>query len=107
MLTGSLGMLASASLGERTPVFEPVHGSAPELAGKGIANPLAQILSAALMLRYAFAEDRAASRIEEAVRTVLDEGWRTAEIAGSTSGSSGITVVGTAEMGDLVVGHLG
>ena len=107
MLTGSLGMLASASLGERTPVFEPVHGSAPELAGRGVANPLAQILSAALMLRHALGEERAASRIEAAVRTVLDEGWRTPDIAGSAGEDEGIRIVGTAEMGDLVAGHLG
>ena len=104
MLTGSLGMLSSASLGARTPVFEPVHGSAPELAGKGIANPLAQILSAALMLRHALGEESAAKRIENAVRAVLDERWRTVDI--SDSGTDSSRIVGTAEMGDLVVAHL-
>jgi 3-isopropylmalate dehydrogenase len=102
MLTGSIGMLPSASLDERSKgLFEPVHGSAPDIAGKNMANPLATILSSAMMLRYSFNEDAAARRIEGAVRRVLAKGLRTADIY-----QDGTRKVGTAEMGDAVVAAL-
>ncbi|MGD2170821.1 MAG: 3-isopropylmalate dehydrogenase [Gammaproteobacteria bacterium] len=102
MLTGSIGMLPSASLDENGKgLYEPVHGSAPDIAGKGLANPLATILSLAMMLRYSLRQTELASAIEEAVGTVLDRGLRTADIAGD--GES----VGTAAMGDAVVAALG
>ena len=79
-ITGSLGMLASASLGDSTALYEPSHGSAPDIAGKGIANPLAQILSVEMMLRYSFGMNEAADDIRRAVTEVLDEGWRTGDL---------------------------
>ncbi len=103
MLTGSIGMLPSASLNERGQgLYEPSHGSAPDIAGKGIANPLATILSAAMMLRFSLKQPEAAERIEAAVQKVLADGLRTADIA-----SDGCAVVGTAAMGDAVVRALG
>ncbi|MFT4190437.1 MAG: 3-isopropylmalate dehydrogenase [Comamonas sp.] len=103
MLTGSIGMLPSASLNSQNQgLYEPSHGSAPDIAGKGIANPLATILSAAMMLRYSLAEEAAAARIEAAVQNVLAQGLRTGDIH-----SSGTTRVGTAQMGDAVVKALG
>lgn len=104
MLTGSLGMLASASLGDRTALYEPSHGSAPDIAGQGIANPLAQILSVEMMLRYSFNEGDAADDIVRAVTAVLDEGWRTGDIR--QSDTSPDKIVGTERMGDLVVARL-
>jgi 3-isopropylmalate dehydrogenase len=99
MLTGSIGMLPSASLNEENRgLYEPSHGSAPDIAGKGIANPLATILSAAMMLRFSLARPQVADRIEAAVRSVLAQGLRTADIA-----AAGDRVVGTSEMGDAVV----
>lgn len=99
MLTGSIGMLPSASLNARNQgLYEPSHGSAPDIAGKGIANPLATILSAAMMLRFSLQQPEAADRIESAVRAVLASGVRTADIW-----SEGTTKVGTREMGDAVV----
>ena len=98
MVTGSIGMLPSASLGEGTRgMYEPIHGSAPDIAGMGIANPLATILSAALMLRYSFNLEEEARAIERAVLWALEEGYRTADIM-----SEGKKKVGTVEMGDLV-----
>lgn len=105
MLTGSLGMLASASLGDGTALYEPSHGSAPDIAGKGIANPLAQILSVEMMLRYTFNMNEAADSIVSAVNAVLDEGWRTGDIANDETPAD--KIVGTQAMGDLVVAHLG
>ena len=105
MLTGSLGMLASASLGDGTALYEPSHGSAPDIAGQGIANPIAQILSVELMLRYSFGMDDAADELAAAVTRVLDEGWRTADIA--DEGTPAEKVLGTAAMGDKIVGALG
>ena len=103
MLTGSIGMLPSASLNERGQgLYEPSHGSAPDIAGKGIANPLATILSAAMMLRYSLDRAQQADRIEAAVRKVLAQGLRTADIA-----APGAATVGTAAMGDAVVAALG
>ena len=99
MLTGSIGMLPSASLNEKSQgLFEPSHGSAPDIAGKGVANPLATILSAAMMLRFSLNQPEAAARIEKAVDAVLSQGLRTPDIY-----SEGTTRVGTAEMGDAVV----
>ncbi|KAF1020037.1 MAG: 3-isopropylmalate dehydrogenase [Paracidovorax wautersii] len=103
MLTGSIGMLPSASLNSQSQgLYEPSHGSAPDIAGKGIANPLATILSAAMMLRYSLGEEAAAARIEAAVQAVLAQGLRTGDIY-----SAGTTKVGTAQMGDAVVKALG
>ena len=99
MLTGSIGMLPSASLDANNKgLYEPSHGSAPDIAGKGIANPLATILSAAMMLRYTLQQADAADRIESAVSSVLESGLRTVDIA-----SAGTRTVGTREMGDAVV----
>ena len=82
MITGSIGMLPSASLGEtKLGMYEPIHGSAPDIAGKGLANPIAMILSVAMMLRYSFDLNEEADRIESAVRQVIDSGARTADLA--------------------------
>jgi 3-isopropylmalate dehydrogenase len=103
MLTGSIGMLPSASLDKNSKgLYEPSHGSAPDIAGKGVANPLATILSAAMMLRFSLNQEAAAQRIEAAVQKVLAQGLRTADIH-----SEGTTRVGTAEMGQAVVRALG
>lgn len=102
MLTGSIGMLPSASLNEsRVGMYEPIHGSAPDIAGKGIANPLATILSVAMMLRYSLNQVALADRIEKAVKTVLTQGYRTGDIY-----TEGMSKVGTAAMGDAVVAAL-
>ena len=99
MLTGSIGMLPSASLNDKKQgLYEPSHGSAPDIAGKGVANPLATILSAAMMLRFSLNQPEAADRIEAAVKKVLAQGLRTADIY-----SDGTTKVGTREMGEAVV----
>jgi len=101
MLTGSIGMLPSASLDKNGKgMYEPVHGSAPDIAGKGLANPLATILSVAMMLRYSLQQANLADRIETAVGNVLDQGLRTADIAGAAQSAS------TSEMGDAVVTSL-
>ena len=102
MVTGSIGMLSSASLNEtKFGLYEPSHGSAPDIAGKGIANPLATILSAAMMLRFSLDLDKEADAIESAVQSVLTEGYRTVDIM-----QDGMKQVGTAEMGDLIAGHI-
>jgi 3-isopropylmalate dehydrogenase len=99
MLTGSIGMLPSASLGASGPgVFEPVHGSAPDIAGQDKANPLAQVLSAAMMLRYALNQPAAADKIEAGVMEVLDKGYRTGDIM-----SEGMKLVGCRQMGDALL----
>lgn len=99
MLTGSIGMLPSASMGEGKPgVFEPVHGSAPDIAGENKANPLAQVLSAAMMLRYGLDQPIAADKIEQAVFNVLDQGYRTGDIM-----SEGMTLLGCQEMGEVLL----
>ncbi|MBM6683848.1 3-isopropylmalate dehydrogenase [Collinsella intestinalis] len=103
-ITGSLGMLASASLGDGVALYEPSHGSAPDIAGQGIANPLAQILSVEMMLRYSFDMGEAADAVRAAVTVVLDEGWRTRDIADAETPVE--CVLGTAAMGDQVVAHL-
>jgi 3-isopropylmalate dehydrogenase len=107
MLTGSLGMLPSASLGTRQTqygvfgLYEPCHGSAPDIAGKGVANPLATILSAAMLLRYSLGREDAASAVENAVAAVLDKGLRTPDIA-----APGQATVGTVAMGEAVIAAL-
>src|SRR4028119_2256995 len=99
MLTGSIGMLPSASLGATGPgVFEPVHGSAPDIAGQDKANPIAQVLSAAMMLRYALNQSEAANKIEQAVVEVLERGYRTGDIM-----SEGMKLVGCRAMGDALI----
>ena len=98
MVTGSIGMLSSASLGPgKLGMYEPSHGSAPDIAGQGIANPIATILSAAMLLRYSFDLDEEAAAVEAAVKKVLEDGYRTVDIM-----SEGCTQVGTKEMGDLI-----
>jgi len=102
MLTGSIGMLPSAALDERGKgLYEPIHGTAPDIVGKGLANPLATILSAAMMLRYSLGQPAAAARIEAAVSKVLQSGLRTADIF-----TEGTRKLGTAQMGDAVVAAL-
>jgi len=99
MLTGSIGMLASASLNAtKKGLYEPSHGSAPDIAGKNLANPIATILSAAMMLRYTFDNEAAAQRIENAVKTVLAAGYRTGDIF-----EEGMKRVSCSEMGDQIV----
>ena len=97
MLTGSIGMLPSASIGGTVGLFEPVHGSAPDIAGQGIANPIATINSVAMMLQYALNQPEAAATIDAAVAAVLQQGYRTVDIM-----RDGCTRVGTAQMGDLI-----
>ena len=98
MVTGSIGMLSSASLNEtKFGLYEPSHGSAPDIAGKGIANPLATILSAAMMLRFSLDLDKEADAVEAAVAQVLKDGYRTVDIM-----ADGMIEVGTARMGDLI-----
>lgn len=99
MITGSIGMLPSASLrADNFGMYEPIHGSAPDIAGKDLANPIATILSVAMMLRYTFSLTKEADAVEAAVSSVLDEGWRTGDIM-----SEGMKQVGTKRMGDLIV----
>ncbi|AFM42146.1 3-isopropylmalate dehydrogenase [Desulfosporosinus acidiphilus SJ4] len=102
MLMGSIGMISSASLNGKKGLYEPAHGSAPDIAGKNIANPLATILSGALMLRYSFDLEDEAKLIERAVESVLEQGYRTTDLA-----KPGDKVLGTREMGDAVVAALG
>lgn len=108
-ITGSIGMLASASLGDGSGpgLYEPIHGSAPDIAGKNLANPLATILSAAMLLRYDFKMEEEAKAIEKAVNDVLNDGWRTSDIAGDVEAVkvSG-KLVGTVEMGKLVIAKI-
>ena len=102
MITGSIGMLSSASLNEtKFGMYEPSHGSAPDIAGKDLANPIATVLSAAMMLRYSFDMDKEADAIEAAVQQVLTDGYRTGDIY-----SEGCKKVGTMEMGDLIAAHI-
>jgi 3-isopropylmalate dehydrogenase len=106
MLTGSIGMLPSASLGEKEGgglrgMYEPIHGSAPDIAGKDIANPIATILSAAMMLEYSFGLNKEAAAIEAATTKVLEKGYRTADIH-----SEGMKKIGTREMGRLIIEEL-
>ncbi|HEX2278198.1 MAG TPA: 3-isopropylmalate dehydrogenase [Candidatus Tectomicrobia bacterium] len=102
MVTGSIGLAASASLGSRAALYEPVHGSAPDIAGQGVANPLATILSVAMLCKYTLKLNELAGRIEAAIERVLAQGYRTRDIH-----SPGTQLVGTAEMGALVLAALG
>ena len=97
-------MLASASLGDGTALYEPSHGSAPDIAGKGIANPLAQILSVEMMLRYSFDMQDAADDVRASITKLLNDGWRTGDIADASTPKD--KIVGCAAMGDLVVAGL-
>ena len=98
MITGSIGLLPSASIGDTAPgLYEPIHGSAPDIAGQNKANPIATILSVAMMFRYSFNLPQEAAAIENAVDAVLNEGWRTADIA-----APGEQAVGTLKMGELI-----
>lgn len=101
VLPGSLGLMPSASLGDRVHLFEPIGGSAPDIAGKGVANPIAQILSAALLLRYSFQLEAEAQLIELAVERVLEDGVRTGDLTKDRS-----QVVGTTAMGDAIVAKI-
>lgn len=102
MLTGSLGMLPSASLNaDGKGIFEPIHGSAPDIAGKNLANPIATILSCGMMLQYSFKMNEAANKIYEAVSNVLDKGYRTSDIM-----MPGMTSIGTEELGDLITAEI-
>ena len=98
MITGSIGLLPSASMGDGDPaLYEPIHGSAPDIAGQDKANPIATILSAAMMFRYSFKLAEEADAIERAVDQALADGWRTADIAGS-----GERAIGTRKMGEVI-----
>jgi 3-isopropylmalate dehydrogenase len=101
ILAGSMGMLPSASLGGRVGLYEPVHGTAPDIAGQGIANPIAAVLSSAMLMRYSLNMGREADRVDAAVLRVLEQGHRTRDIVGAGGKS-----VGTREMGDLIVHEL-
>ena len=102
VISGSLGLLPSASIGTGTSLYEPIHGSAPDIAGQGIANPLGTILSAAMMCRYSLDLPTVADSIEEAVTAVLDAGYRTGDMY-----REGFTKVNTQGMTDAVIAHLG
>ena len=112
VLAGSLGMLPSASLGDRpTPggrfgLYEPIHGTAPDIAGKGVANPIGTILSGAMLLRWSLGRAGAAAAVEVAVRTTLDDGYRTGDLLPPDGDRTGLTVVGTASMADAVIDRI-
>ncbi len=107
MLAGSMGMLPSASLGDGSRgLYEPIHGSAPDIAGQGIANPLATILSAAMMLRHSLGEEAAARALEAAVERALDAGYRTPDLAHTAQPDQSVEIVGTKAMGEIVRGYL-
>ena len=98
MLTGSIGMLPSASVGARVGLYEPIHGSAPDIAGKNIANPIATIASGAMMLNYTFGLEKEAEAIERAIVKTLEQRYRTKDIH-----SAGTQLIGTTEMGDAIL----
>ena len=102
MVVGSIGLLPSASTGDKTAVYEPIHGSAPDIAGQGIANPIATIESAAMMLRYSLGEEKAADMIEKAIRNVLKDGYRTKDL----SAFDAKEVLSTTEMGDVIANYI-
>jgi 3-isopropylmalate dehydrogenase len=102
MISGSIGLLPSASIGGQVGLFEPIHGSAPDIAGQGIANPLATILSASMMLRFALNESKAADRIEEAIKQVLQEGFRTKDLASFGAKE----VCSTTQMGSIIADYV-
>jgi len=102
MVVGSIGLLPSASTGDKTAIYEPIHGSAPDIAGQGIANPIATIESAAMMLRYSLDEAKAADMIESAIKNVLKDGYRTGDLAAYDAKE----VLSTTEMGDIIANYL-
>ena len=102
MLTGSIGMLPSASLGGNLGMFEPVHGSAPDIAGKDLANPIATIASLAMMLKYSFGLQEESDAVEHAIVSVLESGYRTVDLK-----EEGKTQVGTKQMGELIIERIG
>ncbi|MFX4210930.1 3-isopropylmalate dehydrogenase [Aliarcobacter butzleri] len=102
MVVGSIGLLPSASTGDKTAIYEPIHGSAPDIAGLGIANPLATIVSAAMMLRYSLNEIKAANIIEDAIKAVLKDGYRTKDLAAYDAKE----VLNTSSMGDIIVKYI-
>ncbi len=102
MVVGSIGLLPSASIGEKTAIYEPIHGSAPDIAGQGIANPIATIESATMMLKYSLGEIEAANKIEVAIKKALKDGYRTKDIASFDAKE----VVSTAEMGDIIANNI-
>ncbi len=104
VLGGSIGMMPSASIGESTSLYEPIHGSAPDIAGKGIANPCATILSAAMLLRYSLGEEKAAQTIEQAVDAALNDGWRTPDLYQE---NAGLKKADTQTMTDAILAHIG
>ena len=112
VLAGSLGMLPSASLGERRTahgtfgLYEPIHGSAPDIAGRDVANPVGTILSAAMLLRLSLGRDDAAAAVESAVSGALEDGWRTSDLASASDGADGLVVVGTTAMATAVIERL-
>jgi 3-isopropylmalate dehydrogenase len=102
MLSGSIGLLPSASTGEKTAVYEPIHGSAPDIAGKGIANPIATISSVSMMLRYSLGETEAADAIDNAIKKAMRDGYRTGDLAAFDAKE----VVNTAKMGDIIASNI-
>ena len=102
MVVGSIGLLPSASTGDKTAIYEPIHGSAPDIAGKGIANPIATIVSAAMMLRYSLNETKAADMIEDAIKAVLKDGYRTKDLAAYDAKE----VLNTKQTGDIIVNYI-
>jgi 3-isopropylmalate dehydrogenase len=102
MLCGSIGLLPSASVGDKIGVYEPIHGSAPDIAGQGIANPIATIASAAMMLRYALDENEAADKIDAAIKRTLKEGYRTADLAQFDAKE----ICSTSEMGSIIANYI-
>ncbi len=102
MVVGSIGLLPSASTGDKTAIYEPIHGSAPDIAGQGIANPIATIESAAMMLKYSLGEHEAANKIENAIKKALKDGYRTGDLAAYDAKE----VVGTSKMGDIIVNNI-
>ena len=102
MVCGSIGLLPSASIGGSVGIYEPIHGSAPDIAGQGIANPIAMILSAAMMLRYALSENEAANCIENAIKAVLKDGYRTKDIAKFDA----VEICTTSEIGSIISDYI-
>ena len=102
MVVGSIGLLPSASTGDKTAIYEPIHGSAPDIAGQGIANPIATIESAGMMLRYSLGEIEAADKIDAAIKKALKDGYRTGDLAAFDAKE----VVNTSEMGDIIANNI-
>ena len=103
-VVGSIGLLPSASIGLNTAIYEPIHGSAPDIIGQGIANPIATILSASMMLKYSLQEEKASILIENSIKNVLKDGYRTKDIAFFEE--EGIQILTTSQMGDIIVKYI-